>query len=323
MLSQKKPLLKVLRIVFAVAPLVWIYSRTNFSSIVEILKTAPILVLVLITAITFSTMLLQGIRWWVLVKKFIPDLKLLTTVRVHLESTFYAIALPSSAAQDIVRAVILSRKHSGSVIWASSWIARLTGLAVLMFFSFLGLTTMDNQVLPSGIRLTLFSMFGVTLVMGIASFSKTITRPFRKLETNFPESKIITTLSQLRNSIYNYKNAPATLLNALALSLITQLLLILNAALIFFAVTGQYYFLESLAFIPLIEILSISLPLTPGGIGIREALMALMFRQLNLSADQLGSFVAISLLISLSRLLGAVPLLYRGISKKSIKTSNA
>ncbi|MFP4162356.1 MAG: YbhN family protein [Chitinispirillaceae bacterium] len=313
---MKKRIIKILRLILALAPLVWIFTRTDLTSAAGILKTVSPLLLMTILLFVFVTIVLQGFRWWILLKRFIPDLKMLSTLKIHLVSTFYAIVLPSSAAQDVVRSVILSRKYSSSVIWASSWIARLMGLFVLMLFSSVGISILKTETLSPNFRFSFFLVFGAALFMGIASFSKTITKPLRRIGTKFSDNRLVQFFSQLRNSIYDYKKAKITLLQALTVSITTQLFLIINASLVFYAVTGKFYFLESLAFIPLIEVVSISLPLTPGGIGVREGLLALMFSQLNLSADQLASYVAINLLISFSKLIGAMPLLYSIIKKK-------
>lgn len=319
---MKKGILKLLRLILGLAPIVWIFTRTDFTSVAENLKTISPLILSGILLLVITSIFLQGFRWWVLVKRFIPDLNLLLTLKVHLQSTFYAIILPSSAAQDVVRAVILSRSHSSSVIWASSWIARLTGLFVLMLLSAVGIGFLKPEILPQGFRLSFFSVLIAALFMGIASFSKSITRPLRQIGEKFAENRLIQFFSRLRNSIYDYKTAKLTLLQTFLLSLFTQMLLITNASLIFYAVTGEFYFWESLAFIPLIEIVSISLPLTPGGIGVREALIAVMFSQLGLDATQLGTYVTISLLVSLTRLIGVIPLLYSALFQKA-KTQTA
>ncbi|MFP4012816.1 MAG: YbhN family protein [Chitinispirillaceae bacterium] len=319
---MKKGILKLLRLILGLAPIVWIFTRTDFTSVAENLKTISPLVLSSILLLVVTSIFLQGFRWWILVKRFIPDLNLLLTLKVHLQSTFYAIILPSSAAQDVVRAVILSRSHPSSIIWASSWIARLMGLFILMLLAFAGLTLFDTEVLPQGFRFSFFSVFAIALLASVASFSKTITRPLRRIMIRFPDNRLIQFFSNLRDSIYDYKNARTTLIQASTISLTTQLLLILNASLLFYAVTDRFYFWECLALIPLIEIISISLPLTPGGIGVREGLMALMFSQLGLDADQLASYVTISLLVSFSRLIGGLPLLYDYMMKKNKPATN-
>jgi hypothetical protein len=64
-----------------------------------------------------------------------------------------------------------------------------------------------------------------------------------------------------------------------------------------------------LAFIPLIEIACVALPITPNGIGIREPLSALMFKQMGLSVEQLGIYIAMYYFAFSLKLVGGLPLL--------------
>jgi uncharacterized membrane protein YbhN (UPF0104 family) len=70
-----------------------------------------------------------------------------------------------------------------------------------------------------------------------------------------------------------------------------------------------------LAYVPLIEILSLSIPLTPSGLGIREALTKLMFQQIGLSNEQLGVYIVLGLLSILLKLVGGVPVLFNLLQK--------
>jgi len=94
----------------------------------------------------------------------------------------------------------------------------------------------------------------------------------------------------------------------LSISFLIQLVMVLNSVGLILGITNRMCFWECLAFIPLIEIASMSVPLTPNGIGIREALTALMFKYIGLSNEQLGVYIFIALSANLFRLVGLVPI---------------
>ena len=76
-------------------------------------------------------------------------------------------------------------------------------------------------------------------------------------------------------------------------------------------------------FVPLIEVLCIVLPLTPGAIGIREGLMVIMFEQLGLSNADAGIYVLIAIIPTLLKLIGILPVLHGLMKNKAIKINKS
>jgi len=314
--ARKMPV-RLLRAALAIAPLVWIYTRTDADALGEILASISPTLLLGIAALVFVNMLLQGVKWWVLIRRFVPELKLTRTVSVHMESAFYAIVLPSGAAQDVVKSVMLSKTHNPSVVWAAAWLARLMGFFSLLLFSFIGILYLDSDILPAEFRVSMVTAVAVIVLLCAASFSKTVTRPLRGVAVRIIPPGIMAKIEKLRDGIYAFKYARKTLAQTFAISTAIHFLIIFGASLTVYAVSGKFYLIECLAFVPLVEIMAISLPLTPGGVGIREALMALLFTTLGLSGPQIASYVTISLLVSmLARLAGGTPILYRVIVRQ-------
>ena len=78
-----------------------------------------------------------------------------------------------------------------------------------------------------------------------------------------------------------------------------------------YGISGILPWSDMLVFIPLIEIVLVAVPLTPGGVGIREALLATLFAQLGLTAEQTGVFVAMGILGMALRAVGGLPFMLR------------
>jgi uncharacterized membrane protein YbhN (UPF0104 family) len=313
-----KILTQALRAALAVAPLVWIYTRADAAALGENLASVSAALIAAILALLFANMLLQGVKWWTLIRRFVPGLKVGRAVSVHLGSAFYSIVLPA-AAQDVVKSVMLSKNHPPSVIWAASWLARLIGFFSLLIFSAAGLMYLDSGILPDGFRASLLTAVAAITALGAASFSKSVTRPLRSLAARILSPGILAKAEKLREGIYVFKYERATLAQTFLISSLVQFLSILSAALTAYAVSGNFYFIECLAFVPLVEIMAVSLPLTPGGLGIREALMAILFTRLGLDGGQIASYVTISLIGSMVRILGGIPILWRLVRGSRIK----
>jgi uncharacterized protein (TIRG00374 family) len=313
----KKVLTALLRTALVIVPLAWIYSRANPAALWEIAASINVWLLVSVFAILIVCMALQGIKWWILICRFVPELKLSRAVSVHFESMFYAIVLPSGVAQDVVKSVILSKTHSPSAVWAASWLGRLIGLLSMLFFSIFGIMRLESDIMPAGFRASLFAAVAAIVMLTALSFSKKFTRPIRAAAAKITPPKIMSKIEKLREGIYVFKNERSVLAQTFVISFIIQFLSLFNASLVVYIVSGKFYLIECLAFVPIVEIMAVTLPLTPGGIGIREALMTLLFMRLSFTGDQIALYVTISLLAStLTRITGAGPVLYRMIGGK-------
>ena len=317
--ALKKIALFVLRAVLVIAPIAWIYARTDAGSIVATLATASVPAIIGVTVLLIVSMALQGVKWWVLIRRFVPDLGVGRAVSVHFESNFYSILLPSALAQDVVKSVMLSKNHDPAAVWASSWLGRLIGFLALLSYSLIGLAILGDAALPHGFRASLFVTAGVIALLCVLSFSKRFTRPLGIFAERIAGGKALASVKKLRDGIYAFRHERATLSQTFLISASIQLLLIFNASLLIYAVSGKFFFLECLAFVPLVEIMAISLPLTPGGLGIREALMALLFTRLGFSEGQTASYVTISLALSMTKLAGGIPVIWKSF-KPSAKT---
>lgn len=310
-MNTKQIIKRILQILVAIGIIVYIYSRTDTNSLLTAISQLSMPLLLSIFIITFLNMLLQGVKWWILIRKFAPDVKLSAAVRAHLEGAFYSIALPGMAAHDAARSVILAKDHSASTVWAASFTARLTGLIPLLTLAAIGVMLLDERVLPKGTHTALAVTAAVAVVLGVLSFSKKFTRPFRGIIAKIIGAKFMDKLDKLRQSIYIYGKVPKTLALAISISFVVQATVIFVTALMVLAVSNTFYFAECMMFAPLADIAAIALPITPGSIGIREGVMTILFERLNFNGEQIALFATISIAANLVKLVGVIPVIFK------------
>jgi uncharacterized membrane protein YbhN (UPF0104 family) len=308
--------LKYLGILLAAIPIVWIFWRLDFKTMTTIIPqvawwTCPMLFIAVIASMT-----LQGVRWWILLHAFIADLPLTRALAYHFISVFYGTALPTGVAQDVIKTVIVAQKKDGPVSWAAFWLSRALGLPSLALLSAIGFIMIGGASLPSGWEYSLIVGYLTIVVIFVFSFSKRFTRPVRRILQKFVPLKIMTPLDSIRDSVYQYRRKKKVIILCFIVTLSAQTILITGSALSIYGITGTFPFWQCLTFIPLIELISISFPFTPNGLGVRESLSALMFAYLKLSNEQLGIYVMFGLFFSIfPRLIGA-PLIIHGYFKK-------
>ncbi|MGB7567267.1 MAG: lysylphosphatidylglycerol synthase domain-containing protein, partial [Chitinivibrionales bacterium] len=124
-------------------------------------------------------------------------------------------------------------------------------------------------------------------------------------------------IEDVRQGVYIYRDKKKTLFFVFLATMFIQLLLVGSTCLVLAGISGKWFPFECLAYVPLIEILSLSIPLTPSGLGIREALTKLMFQQIGLSNEQLGVYIVLGLLSIVLKLVGGVPVLFNLLRKSN------
>lgn len=309
---SKKPknyLLLILRYLLGLLPIIWIFFKIDFESFILSLKNTAIWTIPAMIFFTIAAMSLQGIRWWILIKAFLPQLKIGLALNCHFKSVYYSIFLPSSVSQDIVRSVLLSKNNDYGIIWGATWLSRVFGGITLLLMSLYGLITIDKRLISQELMLFIFLSSGIIIFLFLISFYKRFTRIFRHLFSKILPSKIKTTIEHIRESIYNYRSKKNIIVLAFIVTIICQLLLVFNSSCILKGVTGKFFITECLTFIPLIELICMFFPLTPNGIGVRESLLVLMFSHLGLSSEYLGTYILISLGSFLLKIIGGIPIL--------------
>jgi hypothetical protein len=92
-------------------------------------------------------------------------------------------------------------------------------------------------------------------------------------------------------------------------------MLVFGTSLVVYAINGNFMFWSLAALLALIEVIVVILPLTPGGVGIREGLITLLFNQAGLGIEEIGIYIFLNTLGILVRLLGAIPVFLGRVSR--------
>ena len=308
--TYKKIFWTILKIIATTIPLFLIFRQ------VDLLKLGPTLhkiqwwsIPVLLSTALIS-MILQGTRWWILIRAFTNKLSFVRSMGYHFSSSFYSMLIPNSLSLDVIRTVFASKQVGSIISWSSTWIAKILGIVVSFGFSVYGLILLSDPSIPQNIPVITGTLFVVLILLIILSFSKRCTRALRKVINPLIPKFFLSWIEDLREGIYQFRNKKSFLLIVFACTIIIQFVLIFGVTLLIYGITDKLYFTECMAFIPLIEMISMAQPFTPNGIGVREALIAIMFKMLGLTSEQLGIYIIISNLSILLKFLGVIPILF-------------
>jgi glycosyltransferase 2 family protein len=264
-----------------------------------IAHTSP-LPLVGCIVIYFVGVWLSCVKWRWLLRVQRIDAPLLLLMRWYLVGSLTGTLLPSDVGGDLGRGYLAGRTFGNAVAVASSVIAeRISGVVALAL-----LAVGAWVVMPSDTAMLLLMGSGIigvgSLALGLFFVStKTVLR--RWLHGRFAHLGF-----QVSQTWRYYKGSPAVLAQCVAVSLIFHLLNAFSLWLIVFAIDPADAPLRAMLVMPLVGLLGL-LPLTPGGIGIREGSLAVLLVNVGVTADHAVATALLSRALLFVVVLSGVP----------------
>jgi uncharacterized protein (TIRG00374 family) len=304
----------------AAVPLAWVLGRMDPAQFLQAAAAAAWWTVPFVIVGQYGGMLLQAGRWWLTQRVLAPQASLRASVSQHFVANAYAVALPGSFASDLLRSAMAARHLDPAASWAAAWMNRITGLGAWLLLALAGLALVDTGFVPPRALGVAALALAALLAVVLLSFSKRITRPLRRLVAVVLRGGALAWAERIREAVYRYRDHRRALLGLVLVAILVELLLILASAATVYGICGAWPLEALLAFIPLIEIVLVALPVMPGGVGLREALLAVLFAHLGLTEEQTGVYVALGLLSVPLRAAAGVPFLLRaGWRRRGVK----
>jgi uncharacterized protein (TIRG00374 family) len=302
---------KILRGGVSLLLLAWILRRAWGPELAELLLGIPLWVLLAVVGLNVAMMVLQAVRWRLLLRAMRSPVPFSNLVEGYYVCTFFNAFLPTSVGGDVVRVLYATdAAGSRSVSLATALIERFLGFLVLIPMSLAGYALL-RAPLPNG-RLVL-ALEGVCVVALAAGamvldrnvMSRIVPRPLRALL----ERRLGGLLERLRRvyaEIARLRKMPGALLGAFAMSVLARAVWIAGGVLLGRALglplAPAHYFI----IIPLVELVR-TIPVSLNGMGVREWAFALLYAPLGATETQSVAFsLAVYTLLLLNSLAGGV-----------------
>lgn len=254
-------------------------------------------------AIYFVGVVLSCLKWQWLLRVQGISAPLAQLVQWYLMGSLAGTLLPSDVGGDLGRGYAAARNIGNSTgVWSSVIMERLTGLIALMGLASLALVLMPGVLdapawLPFGAGIGIvLTVAGTAVVLG--SSSVYLARLPRRM------SKII---HQFQEVAARYRNNARTILACLGLSVVFHLGNALSFWLLALAVQPDASAATMILW-PIAGLFGL-LPLTPGGLGVREGIIAALLMRADLSPDQAVAAALIGRVLLLLCSLAGLPTL--------------
>ncbi|MCM8797075.1 MAG: flippase-like domain-containing protein [Candidatus Omnitrophica bacterium] len=284
----KKILFSLLRIAFSVLLLFILFKskEINLNELVAGIHRADKALLFVGFCIYFFINILGLLRWEMLLKATRIHLPLKRVIISYAGGMFFSLILPSTIGGDLTRSIDLSlhTKRPEEVV-ATVFVDRLSGyvgLVILVLISvFLGWRYVrDNSFI-------LFSVMIISLLLAtvlLVIFNRRVYTKINKLLHSPSAGRIRNAIRRMHQEVYIFRDRKKVLAQNVALSLLIQSIGPLTLYLICLALGQKINFIYFLIFIPIICAITL-IPISIGGLGVRESLTVHLFGYVGLSKN--------------------------------------
>ena len=275
-----------IKIFITLALLGFLAYQMDLNVLVEILWSANPGFILLGALIQFTSMFIGVVRWQTILEKFGINSKLVPLIKITFIGYFFNLFLPSGIGGDFFRSYYLAKREDRgmSTTVTTTILERSAGLCALLIIGTSFAALQDISV--EGVRL--FYVFLIMILLYLLGILALFHSWMHRRISSFLIKRNLEHSEDKMELVYQGLNAlrcnKGSILKALVLSLVIQFLSVLIVWVAAQAIHIEASFGVFLIFVPLIN-LSIMVPLTINGIGLRESLFYLLFSQIGLPVE--------------------------------------
>lgn len=282
--------------------LLYLLRQVDGGAAVRAMLQADPLALAVVGALVLLDRAVMIWRWILLLRASGTAITTGTAARIFLVSSFVGSFLPAGVGGDAARAYALGQRTSqrGAAV-ASVAIDRILGVVAIALMGAIGVAAYAGRHADSRVQMVAIATTALVLAASLAAVWAD--RWIRWLPAAWHAKTPVRLPLRLADSVAVYRDTPGTLAIVFGLSILVQLLRILQAYGLGLGLGLTVPFAYYLVFMP-IGLLMLLLPISVSGFGLPQGVMVWLLRPLGVP-DELS--LALSTLIVLSGLFGNLP----------------
>lgn len=251
---------------------------------------------------------LANIRWWVLLKYHACGYRPVTLLAPYFIGVFFNNVLPTTLGGSLFRMYYIYRDSHDAVIAASPIITeRLLGFVAMIAVAAVIVSLLSHEVAYVRVlanTLPWLLVFAVTVLALVGSH-----RTYRYVQaalTRLHRFKVIATILRIVEAVHTYLAYPRLVAQVFAISVGLQVMTASVYYLLGLGLGATVALLDYLVIVPLV-FMAATLPVSIGGLGVREAAAVSLFVAAGMSPGHAGALAFLYLVVLL---LSSVPGLY-------------
>ncbi|MGQ9618257.1 MAG: lysylphosphatidylglycerol synthase transmembrane domain-containing protein [Candidatus Aminicenantia bacterium] len=292
---MKKFLSLIFRFIVSISLIIYVFTKIDLKNVTNCVKEANFLLLIFSLSLHFVGAFLGSSRWKVLLDSYGINLKQSSLYKLYMIGSFFNAFLPTSVGGDAVRMLKISsltEKRAQAV--TSVIVERFIGMLVLYiisFFSFLIYFKINEQ---REIFFTILILVFLSLLFIAFIYSPLAEEILRRIPSYFLKEKF----EKMRYSLISLGRDRKGVVKVFILTTILQVNVVIYYFLISISIGINLSILHFFILIPLILTITM-LPITIGGIGLRESGFVLLFSKFGVLPEKalvlsiLGYFISL------------------------------
>ena len=282
---------------------------------------------ILLQALVFT---LGNYRWWLLLATHKRGHRPLALLPHYFVGAFFNNLLPTSTGGDLFRIYHIYRQRHGVAIAASPVITeRLIGLVTMISLATAVVPFLSQQHRFVQLLSDILPVLFVVGVVGLLLLGSRLTyRPLHNFFLRWERFHVIAAILRIAEASHTYVRQPGLVLQIVALSLFLQLLEVAVFWCLGIGVGSTLEVSGYLVMVPVVFVIA-ALPITVGGLGVREAAAVSLFPAVGMAEAHAGAislfFIAVILISSFPGLLFFMAMkerkeIYKKVSEGGIST---
>lgn len=290
-----KPIISVLIRLFVTALiLAFLFFKINFSQVITAITGCRKDIFLLALLLFFSTYYLGLLRWRMLLHAL--DLKppFKRIVTAFSGGLFFNLTLPSTIGGDVARVYSLfSHTGEGSKVAATVILDRLSGFLALTCIAIVSLLIGYHLIESSAVIIVTTITAGVFFTLSLILFSRRAAKVVSFILIKLHLKRIENVWSKITEALNLFRNKKLLLLENFIISCLIQVSIVVATYLSALSVGVDSRMIYFFIVVPVIGVIS-TLPITIGGLGLRDASSVFFFAKIGIPSDLAFSVSLIS-----------------------------
>lgn len=296
---MKKLISIALRISVSLALLFFLFQKVDKRIMFETIKRADKSLLLIALAVYFSTYVLCLYRWQMLLKALNVALPLKRVVISFAAGIFFSLFLPSSIGGDFMRSLDLavSTQKPRQVV-ATVFLDRLSGYMGVVILTVLAFCLGWNLIHDTSVAISIGILIAILAAILLALFNEYIYSKINKFLDSPTSGRIREAIVNLHQEIHSFGNQKKVIVNNIILSVLIQVVNPVTFYIIALAIGVKLRLVYFFIFLPIIGAITL-LPISIGGLGLRDAMTVFFFAKVGVLKDLAFAMSLISFLFIL------------------------
>jgi len=297
-------MMSVLKVVVSLGLLAFLGSRLDWSHVWEGIEAMPAWAFIAALVLQVSGTFVGNWRWWTVLDTHALGYSFRELLPQYFIGSFFSILLPTSTGGDLFRMYFIYRQGHGAAKAVSPVIIeRVIGLVTMVgLATFALLFVKYDSPVYSALSLTLPPVF-LIMVLALAALGLDPTYwPVHRFIERWTRYRLVNAALGIAETVHDYLRQPGMVVRLVMLTVLLQITEIVVFYILGRGVGADLPLVAYAVAVPMMFVVS-SLPITVGGLGVRELAAVELFRAGGMATGQAATiallFIPILLLASL------------------------